>query len=54
MATRKTWFCWFFVVEPVGRSGGLALLWKEEKEVEIYNFSRRHINAIVKDGVGSS
>ncbi|XP_059455195.1 uncharacterized protein LOC132185439 [Corylus avellana] len=37
-----------FVVEPVGRSGGLALLWREAHELEIQNYSRRHINAIVK------
>jgi hypothetical protein len=40
-------------VEPIGSSGGLALLWREEKELEIYNFSRRHINAIVKDYDGN-
>jgi ribonuclease HI len=49
----KLGFAACFVVEPVGRSGGLALLWKEEREIEIYNFSRRHINAIVKDGFGN-
>jgi hypothetical protein len=41
-----------FVVEPVGRSGGLVLMWKEKCDLEIYNFSRRHINAIVKDKEG--
>jgi hypothetical protein len=38
-----------FVVNPVGKSGGLALLWKEVEELEIQNYSRRHINAIVTD-----
>jgi hypothetical protein len=38
-----------FVVEPIGRSGGLALLWKEEGALEIYNFSCPHINDSVKD-----
>jgi hypothetical protein len=37
-----------FVVELVGRSGGLALLWRETQELEIQNFTRCHINAIVK------
>jgi ribonuclease HI len=37
-----------FVVEPVGRSGGLALFWRVAEELEIQNYSRRHINAIVK------
>jgi hypothetical protein len=43
----KLGFVGMFVVEPVGRSGGLALLWKEENELEIQNYSRRHINAMV-------
>ncbi|XP_059450950.1 uncharacterized protein LOC132181728 [Corylus avellana] len=37
-----------FVVNNVGRSGGLALLWNEDIGVEIQNYSRRHIDAIVK------
>lgn len=28
-----------FVVEPIGRNGGLALLWKEMEEVELLGFS---------------
>jgi hypothetical protein len=41
-----------FVVDLVGKSGGLALLWKEEDNLEIYNYTRRHINAVVKDNEG--
>jgi hypothetical protein len=37
-----------FVVDPIGRSGGLSLLWKEKNEVEIQNYIRRHINAVIK------
>jgi exonuclease III len=37
-----------FVVEPVGLSGGLALLWKDRQLLKIQNYSQRHINAIVK------
>jgi hypothetical protein len=44
----KMGFVGLFVVDPVGRSGGLALFWMEECGLEIYNFSRRHINAILK------
>lgn len=33
-----------FVVEPVGRSGGLALLWKEQDQVELLGFSQNHID----------
>jgi hypothetical protein len=36
-------------VDSVGRSGGLALFWKEEFCVTIQNYSRRHINAIIKN-----
>jgi exonuclease III len=37
-----------FVVDSVGKSGGLALFWSSEVDIEIQNFSRRHINAVVK------
>lgn len=37
----------FFRVDSVGRSGGLALLWNDHFSVEIQNFSRRYVNAIV-------
>ncbi|XP_059441902.1 uncharacterized protein LOC132174228 [Corylus avellana] len=36
-----------FAVDPVGRSGGIALLWKDVDVLEIQNFSRRHINVTV-------
>jgi hypothetical protein len=39
-----------FVVDCVGRSGGLALFWNDGFEVAIQNFSRRHINAVIKNG----
>ena len=35
------------VVDCVGKSGGLALLWGDEMEVEIQNYSRCHINATI-------
>jgi len=41
-----------FVVDPVGRSGGLALLWNKDENLEILNYSCRHINAVVKDMAG--
>jgi hypothetical protein len=44
----KLGFAGLFAIDPVGRSGGLALLWREGKELEIQNYSRRHINAIVR------
>jgi exonuclease III len=44
----KLGFAGVFVVEPVGLSGGLALIWKDVQDVEIQNYTRRHINALVK------
>jgi hypothetical protein len=43
----KTGFKNLFVVESLGRSGGLALLWNDEVTVDIQNYSRRHVNATV-------
>ncbi|XP_059436384.1 uncharacterized protein LOC132169351 [Corylus avellana] len=37
-------------VDCVGRSGGLALMWRESVRVDIQNYSRRYINAVVKLG----
>jgi exonuclease III len=37
-----------FVVDCVGKSGGLALMWSDDIQVDIQNYSRRHINAVVK------
>jgi len=48
----KLGFAGCFVVDPVGRSGGLALLWREVGALEIYNFSLRHINATIMDVSG--
>ncbi|XP_059451054.1 uncharacterized protein LOC132181841 [Corylus avellana] len=38
-----------FVVDSIGRSGGLALFWSEEINVEIQNFSQYHINGVIRD-----
>jgi ribonuclease HI len=46
----KLQFDYMFVVDKVGRSGGLILLWNNHTNVMIHNFSRRHINAIVTIG----
>ncbi|XP_042966793.1 uncharacterized protein LOC122300311 [Carya illinoinensis] len=40
-----------FGVDPVGRSGGLAMLWSGDLVVEIQNYSRWHINAWVENEV---
>lgn len=38
------------VVEPRGMSGGLMLMWKNDREVELLNYSYWHINVWVKGG----
>jgi hypothetical protein len=44
----KLGFDGLFTVDPVGRSGGLALLWRDADDLNIQNFTRRHINAEVR------
>jgi hypothetical protein len=39
-----------FSVDPIGKKGGLAFLWKVAEEVEIVNYSLRHINAYISVG----
>ncbi|PPD73001.1 hypothetical protein GOBAR_DD30103 [Gossypium barbadense] len=38
------------VVNSDGRSGGLALMWKDELDVTIKSYSKHHIDSIVKLG----
>ncbi|XP_042988623.1 uncharacterized protein LOC122316153 [Carya illinoinensis] len=38
------------VVDSIGSSGGLALMWNNKVEVDIFNYSRWHISAHVKPG----
>jgi hypothetical protein len=45
---QKLGFKNMLVVDSIGRSGGLALLWKDEEGVEVPDYSQRHINATVK------
>jgi hypothetical protein len=45
----KLGFDSMFVVDSVGRSGGLALFWKEDVQLEIQNYSNRHINAVITE-----
>lgn len=33
-----------FTIDLVGRSGGMALLWKYDIDLVIYNYSLRHIS----------
>jgi exonuclease III len=46
----KLGYVGLFVVDPVGRSGGLALFWRNDVQLEIQNYSRRHINSLIKEG----
>ena len=36
-----------FAVDPLGKSGGLALLWRYEEEVRLLGFSQSHIDVEV-------
>jgi hypothetical protein len=38
-----------FVVDSVGKSGGLALFWEEDVIIDIQNYSQRHINGIIQN-----
>ena len=40
------------IVPSVGRSGGLALLWRKDITVDIQSYLDRHIDAIVTEGFG--
>ena len=46
----KLGFNGLFVVVPVGLSRSLALLWQGAQDLEIQNYTQRHINALVKHG----
>nr|POE66897.1 hypothetical protein CFP56_28320 [Quercus suber] len=41
-----------FILTSNGKSGGLALLWKEDTIVDVQTFSQTHIDAVVDGGVG--
>lgn len=44
----KLGFLSMFVVDGVGKGGGLALFWGDDISVDIQNFSHRHINGVIK------
>ncbi|XP_042942824.1 uncharacterized protein LOC122277007 [Carya illinoinensis] len=39
-----------FIVDSVGKGGGMIPLWDANVGIEVVNFSQRHINTWVKDG----
>lgn len=41
-----------FGVDSMGRSGGLALLWNDDINVSIVNFTNHHIHAVVMNDGG--
>lgn len=41
-----------FIVPSNGKSGRLALLWKEDTIVDVQTFSQTHIDAVVDRGIG--
>jgi hypothetical protein len=44
----KLGFDHMFAVDRKGRSGCLILLWKSDIKVEVQNYNRRHINAMIE------
>lgn len=41
------------MVDSVGHKGGLALLWKDDVDVQVQSYSTNHVDALVKtDGLG--
>lgn len=42
---RKIRFTNCFVVESIGKSGGLALMWNEDTLLNIVNYSQFHIHS---------
>jgi len=41
-----------FTILSLGRSGGLAMFWKEEIDLHVQTFSQNHIDAIVFSPMG--
>lgn len=49
LVKRKLGFTHSFVVESVGRSGGLAMLWTKDTSLCIVNYSQFHIHCRVQE-----
>ncbi|XP_074336591.1 uncharacterized protein LOC141673749 [Apium graveolens] len=47
---RKLGYEGLFVVEPIGRSGGWAILWKEKDQATLNSYSKNHIDIKVHVG----
>jgi hypothetical protein len=50
----KLGFSFMFVLDCIGRSGGLAPLWGDEILVEIQNFRHRHINRMIQSSCSNA
>ncbi|KAK1360028.1 hypothetical protein POM88_044502 [Heracleum sosnowskyi] len=57
---RMEWVCnnigyeGLITVEPIGRSGGLALMWKEASQAGLLSFSVNHIDVVTKKKGGDN
>jgi hypothetical protein len=40
-----------FVVDGVGKEGGLALYWSDEIKIHVLSYGLHHINTLIFDGV---
>lgn len=45
----KLGFEGLITVDPIGQSGGLALMWKEKEQVEVRNFLKNHIDVKISE-----
>lgn len=36
------------MIDCVGNSGGLVILWKNEMDFEVLNFSAHHVHSVIK------
>lgn len=51
---RKIKFDNYFVVESVGKSGRLAMLWRNEVNLQLQSYTRWHISMkVIWQGVGN-
>ena len=51
---RRIQFINLFFVPRINSSGGLALYWKSDLDMDVQSFSNRHIDAFINHGVDNA